>query len=195
MIEYMNTSGRRAGFTLLEIIVVVSIIGILSAVSYSGLSGSRDLAADKAMMAEFKQVQTALELYRTQNDDKRYPLPNTAGACGSGGAFITSSDNACATDYIVGLTPSFISELPSSADSSNSPCDIEYTTTAGGSWYKLTAINCIGGDEDITVDHELSRCPTSCATGCGGTPMNSAYLTSDAFTKSFAIYSIGGECR
>ena len=190
----MRISSNKTGFTLLEILVVVSIIAIMTAVGYQGLNSNRDNAADKALMVEFEQVQVALELYKAQNDTKSYPLAETTGACGSGLAIRTSTDSTCALDYAIGLTPNFIAELPSFESSANPNCEIIYRTSANGSWYKLTAENCIAGGVDMTVDSQNARCPTDCVS-CSGAIMDNTYLTSEQYAKSFAVYSNNGECR
>lgn len=67
-------------FTLIEILVVVSIIGILAALMLANFSGARDRADDAQRKADMKQLQTALRLL--YNDAGQYPT-GTNLACGS----------------------------------------------------------------------------------------------------------------
>lgn len=53
----------KKGFTLVEILVVVAIIGLLSSVFVIGLSGVRSRGRDTKRLADIKQVQNAMELY------------------------------------------------------------------------------------------------------------------------------------
>jgi len=65
---------RKAGFTLIELLVVIAIIAILASVIFVSLATTRAKARDAKRIADLKQVQTALELYR--NDNGGYPIGN-----------------------------------------------------------------------------------------------------------------------
>ena len=67
----MSTSKRYSGFTLLEILVTVSIISILAGIITVNLSSARKIARDARRKEDIQQIQTALELY--YNDHRRYP--------------------------------------------------------------------------------------------------------------------------
>jgi prepilin-type N-terminal cleavage/methylation domain-containing protein len=185
----MNLS-RRTGFTLIEILVVVSIIAILSTVLFGSFTGSLGNADNKAAQSKLKETQLAIELYEAQKGT--YPLPNTAGACGStSGTVLRSSDSDCPGNYILGLTPDYISSLPTITLSANTACDIEYQTDPAGTWYKLTAINCLDDSAVMSASDPLARCPLS----CGGSGICSPTDPSAYFTSSFAVYSRGGACQ
>lgn len=62
----------QSGFTLLEVLVVVSIIGILASIVAVNLGGARVLARDARRKEDMAQLRTALELY--YNDHKAYPV-------------------------------------------------------------------------------------------------------------------------
>jgi len=64
------------GFTLIEILIVVAIIGILASTVLVGLSGSRGAARDARRISDLRQVQGALEVYYNANNS--YP-PNGQG--------------------------------------------------------------------------------------------------------------------
>jgi type II secretion system protein G len=98
----------RKGFTLIELLVVVSIISLLSSIVLSSLNTARAKARDARRMADLKQIQTALELYR--NDNSGYPSSGSLwrGNCASYGSYPTTG----ATGYIPNLAPTYISALP-----------------------------------------------------------------------------------
>jgi general secretion pathway protein G len=61
----------RAGFTLVEMMVVIVIIGILATVLVTQLGGKADRAKVEATKAMIKQVSDALDLFKL--DQNRYP--------------------------------------------------------------------------------------------------------------------------
>lgn len=68
----MNVSARQqAGFTLIEIMVVVVIIGILAALVVPKVMGRPDQAKVTVARGDLKAIASALEMYRL--DNRRYP--------------------------------------------------------------------------------------------------------------------------
>ena len=66
-----NFCQKRRAFTLLEVLVVVVIIGFLVTLAIVALSSSRMKARDTKRISDVKSLQTALELYYT--DESNYP--------------------------------------------------------------------------------------------------------------------------
>lgn len=56
----------KRGFTIIEILVVVSIIALLSSVLLTSFQEARAKARDAERLREVKEIQNALELYRAQ---------------------------------------------------------------------------------------------------------------------------------
>ncbi|MDP3901893.1 MAG: type II secretion system protein [bacterium] len=53
----------KKGFTLIELVIVIAIIGILASIVLVGLGGFRGKSRDARRISDLKQVQNALELY------------------------------------------------------------------------------------------------------------------------------------
>jgi len=72
----------RKGFTLLELLVVIAIIGVLSSLFVSNYMEIRKKSRDAKRMADLREIQKALELYRQDQDPSSYPdvLPNPCSA-------------------------------------------------------------------------------------------------------------------
>ena len=62
---------RATGFTLIEIMMVVVIIGIIVAILVPNLVGQDDKARTQAEQAQLRGIAQALELYKM--DNRRYP--------------------------------------------------------------------------------------------------------------------------
>lgn len=198
------------GFTMVEIMVVVSIIAILSAIIYAGFDNAREQARTRALQTEIKEVQLAIEVFKAQHG--RYPGVDVANQanCAAGlmaqqGGMRGGSNCANFVNYIgeggIGyLAPDFIASLPLARDSNNPNCVITYETNATGDWYKLTAHRCLEGAttvaEGIGEDEQFSLCPSSCQSIGPGTCNGVAYdETAPGFYESMAVYSFGGECQ
>lgn len=67
---------KNKGFTLIEILVVVAIIGVLATISLVALNTSRAKARDARRIEDVKKIALALEQYASDNGD--YPLMDWA---------------------------------------------------------------------------------------------------------------------
>lgn len=74
-----RTMKKWRGFTLIELLVVVAIIGILAALIMTNLIGIRQRARDAQRKSDVRQIQSAVELYRS--DLGAYPT--AIGSCGA----------------------------------------------------------------------------------------------------------------
>lgn len=69
---------KRKGFTLIELLVVVALIAMLATIIMAGLNESKKRSRDSQRLQTMRQVQTALELYVTENGD--YPTSSKTGS-------------------------------------------------------------------------------------------------------------------
>ena len=90
---------RRGGFTVVELLVVILVIGILASVTVVAYSGVRERATLDRINSNLMSIKKGLALYRA--DTGKYP-----NACGAEGA-------ACAVSSLSSyLVPGYMSALP-----------------------------------------------------------------------------------
>lgn len=67
----MQCTTRQRGFTLLEIMVVIVILGVLASLTIPSLMGNKDRADRQKAVSDIVTLENALDMYRLDNG--RYP--------------------------------------------------------------------------------------------------------------------------
>ncbi|MES2007002.1 MAG: prepilin-type N-terminal cleavage/methylation domain-containing protein [Patescibacteria group bacterium] len=85
------------GFSLIELLVVISIIGLLVGIIVPNLSNARAASRDARRVSDIKNIQLALALY--YNDNLHYPCHITT---------VTGTIGSCAPDFY----PTYMATIP-----------------------------------------------------------------------------------
>ncbi len=151
-------SRKIAGFTLIELMVSITIMGILAAIVTANFTNSRAKARDLERQADLRELQAAIENYK--RDNGRYPEMGcgmTITSVNSKSTLINgvSTQENCA-DYIKDLAPKYIIRLPKDP-SIGSGFGYGYATNALGTVYKVMAVNTVES-EMVNYNHPFRSC-------------------------------------
>lgn len=109
---------NRKGFTLIELIVVIVIIGILAAILIPRLTGFTDKAEKTQAVVWAKEVATAMDAYEAEHGDFTTDKPTISQLSGvSTGAITTlEADGGLLVTYTKSATKSYTAGRDSASD-------------------------------------------------------------------------------
>lgn len=70
---------KQTGFTIVELLIVIVVIGILAAITIVAFNGMQDRARNSRMISVANSYRKALIAFATENG--RYPASTATGAC------------------------------------------------------------------------------------------------------------------
>jgi len=120
---------NKKGFTLIELLVVIAIIGLLSTLAVVALGNARQKARDARRLSDLKQLQTALELYYT--DQTAYPSTLDTGVLGGAGGVCLGTAGFSAS---AGCAGAYMGQVPADPLAAQN-----YVYTGASSSYSVTA--------------------------------------------------------
>src|SRR5437764_884690 len=91
----LKTARGRKGFTLVEIMIVVLIIGILLAIAVPNFVKARESSRTKSCIANLKQIEAAKQQWAMDNKKNSTDSPAFTDLRGSGNYISGTSDPAC----------------------------------------------------------------------------------------------------
>lgn len=83
-IDTMKAQNKEKGFTIIELLVVVAIIGILTSITMAFLSDAREKSRDSRRFDDLRQIKNALGLYNTDNNGLYPPGSSMTQLTGGG---------------------------------------------------------------------------------------------------------------
>lgn len=155
---------KTKGFTLVEIMVVVAIIGILSTLIVISLDTTKMTARNTRRLADIKQLQIALKMYYADNGF--YPTAITGGA--------SLARNG--VNYLLRVPQN---PLPYNDNGCTNP-DYQYKQLEGGQRYSLTF--CLGDKtDDLSAGSKTATANgiLDCPTGYIAVPGSATFETND----------------
>ena len=73
----MWTTRKHPGFTIVELLIVVVVIGILAAIVIVAYNGITNSANNSAVKSDFATLAKKMELYKTSSSSGQYPMDAT----------------------------------------------------------------------------------------------------------------------
>jgi type II secretion system protein G len=150
----------QRGFTLIELVVVIAIIGVLAGFLVSNFMNAREKARDSQRKSDVKQIQKALEVYRQDNNQFPTTLPSPSSCW--------SSLTSCAGNVYMSKFPK---EPVKTNSSDGSPVSYYYKPGTTGvyrlSYTLSTCIENVGDTDTVTCPADFSSyAGYTCATKC-----------------------------
>jgi len=137
----------RVGFTLVELLVVISVIGVLAAVMLPNLLGVRERARDAKVKTNLSQLRNALRLF--YNDYSYYPESSEDGEILGCGTVEAPETSACSDSFETSGANGimYMKSLPT---------EFYYTQTDAGFDYILYAV--LENVSDTDIEDSAIKC-------------------------------------
>ncbi len=184
------------GFTLVELMVVITIIAILSTIGLTIYTGAQKSARMSKRIRDLSAAQTALELYYSAN--KAYPCSSAVCTTPPGKRSECAFWGTYASDQVIpGLIPSYMVVFPSDPRMNVTDSQHCYIYQSNGIDYKLGDYNIFASEMNQSdfksqknlVDPYYDGGPTdsSSATSCDG-------VGDGSFIQVWSVYTYGARC-
>jgi prepilin-type N-terminal cleavage/methylation domain-containing protein len=146
------------GFTLVELVVIISVISILASMLLLGMRETGAKSRDSERQGELRIMQNALDLYK--NKYGRYPAGCNGPNTWSAQKVDASTPFDCTSgsfEYIIGLAPEFITTLSVDPKPNGNNSGYHYWVNTDGSVYKLVAFKTVES-ETVNEFHPFALC-------------------------------------
>lgn len=161
--EFVRRSA--SGFTLMELLLVIALIGILSVIGIGSFTQATVKSKDTQRKNDLNQISKALELFN--NDIKRYPYDDGSGNMTCPG--ITGAEGSCGNGllaYILGVEAVYMRDVPKDPVSGTAYY-YDYDEDTGGFALYARLDNLEDRDVVETTDAEGNTEKTDWGINCG----------------------------
>ena len=151
---------KKTGFTLVEILIVVIILGILAAIVIPQFTEASNDARESALCSDLQTVRSQLELYKVQHNEK-LPSVNELGAADTANfvARMTGRTDQDGAINAAGAFGPYLQKFPSNAFMSVNADGVNFGVadpapgdgTSG--WYYNTSLGKFSANDDFDAAH------------------------------------------
>jgi general secretion pathway protein G len=133
---------RQKGFTIVELLVVIVVIGILAAITVTAYNGVQGRARDAERISDLKNIADALEIYRVNNG--AYPTPVSTPNASS---WEVNTDGTTATNFLSALsTANIMPKVPVDPTNKGTTLNPSYNNNTYAYFYYVYAAGSNGCD-------------------------------------------------
>jgi len=150
--------GSKSGFTIVELLIVIVVIGILAAITVVAFNGVQERAKFATYKADISAINKAILSFYAEKG--YYPFPTSA--CTNGWCGWDQSTEP----FVPGLAPAYLSTLPQMPATNPSGDTYLYKSTNGTS-YQLMRYKSSGLSAMELADNPLVGIPAFTTTGWG----------------------------
>jgi len=151
---FKTSLGREGGFTIVELLIVITVIGILAAIVIVTYSGVQERARNANRQSDVKTVQKIVELYKVENG--MYPVTTNNPQANWHAADVRTDSNCSNGSSQPDWIPNISQQLPQSISSSGVDglrgC---YLYVSDGNEYVISAWNMISDPQTSTLYRRL----------------------------------------
>lgn len=120
---------KNHGFTIVEVLIVIVVIGILAGITVVAYNGSQERARFGAYRSDIVRINEAIMLYNSETG--RYPLGNGSSASGC----VSGTGN-----FISGLYPMYMNPMPAVPAYNGGANYYAYCWSGSGAEYKIVRL-------------------------------------------------------
>jgi general secretion pathway protein G len=147
----------KSGFTLVEILIVVVILGILAAVVIPQFTNASTEAKTNSLMSNLQSVRSQIELYKVQHNDD-IPVPESGGATWDVMTQYTDIDGeAQATKDSTHIYGPYLQQVPKNPFNDSKAINVVTTdpTTGNNSfgWWLNSGTGAFGASDTYDANH------------------------------------------
>lgn len=154
------TRNRQVGFTIVELLIVIVVIGVLAAITIVAFNGVSDRANNTRTEDAVSKFRRALIMYATENG--QYPLGGGTSACLGEASHYTSGcwNGSVSTTFNDAIRPYMGGTLPNPYNG----CLMMYGSCRNGAAYSSQNINLDGAAHTWSISY-LQKGAVSCQAG------------------------------
>ncbi len=149
-----------SGFTIVELLVVIVVIGILASITVVSYNGIQERARFVAMRSDIVNLNKAIQLYYAETG--AYPI--TPDPCNGVTGSWCGWEQATGNSFIPGLTPSYIAATPQLPTANTNGDTYLYRSPTPGTDYKLIRLKSGGlsaSEQSAMADLRTTGCPST----------------------------------
>jgi general secretion pathway protein G len=146
---------RKSGFTLVEILIVVIILGILAAIVIPQFTNASTSARESSVVSQLQTLRSQIQLFKLQHNDTLPNIVGTSPACWN--QLMEKSDVSGTVDTTAGAFGPYLQSIPRNPLNTFADVTAAGAQTATTGWtYDTTAGNLLATNQTPTLTFDES---------------------------------------